>query len=98
MERLLNVATPFTAFTFVVPLNVPPAGFVPIAIATAAVLVVTTLLFASSTCTVTAGVMAEQAAVFEGCVPNTSCVAVPGVMLKVLLVPAVNPVLLAARV
>ena len=38
IERLLKVATPSTALTVVVPLNVPPPGFVPMAIVIDAVL------------------------------------------------------------
>jgi hypothetical protein len=40
MDKLENVAVPDTALTLVVPLRVPPLGFVPIAIETLAVLVV----------------------------------------------------------
>ncbi len=40
----------------------------------------------------------EPAAVLVGCVPNTSCVAVPLVMLKALLVANVNPELVADNV
>jgi hypothetical protein len=67
MDKLLKVATPFTAFTGVVPLKVPELGFVPIVIAIGAELVVTRLVNASTTCTVTAGVIAEPAFVVVGC-------------------------------
>jgi hypothetical protein len=50
---------------------------------------VTTLPFASSTETATAGVMVAPALVFVGCCVKTSCVAVPGVTLKALLVAEV---------
>src|SRR5438270_561435 len=93
-----NVAMPFAAFWVAVPLRVPLPGFVPMAIVTDAVLVVTTLPPASCTCTVTAGVIEEPAAVFDGCVPKASFVAVPTVILNELLVAPVNPVLLAASV
>ena len=67
MERPLKVATPLTALTILVPPRVPPPGFVPMATVTEAVLVVTTLPFASSTCSVTAGLMEAPATVFVGC-------------------------------
>src|SRR5262249_49282143 len=73
--KLLNVATPATALTVVVPLSVAPPGLVPIEIVTAAVLLVTTLPLASCTCTVTAGVMAVPATAFDGCCANASLVA-----------------------
>ena len=98
MERLLNVATPPDAATVVVPLRVPLPGFVPIAIVIDVVLVVTKLPFASRICTVTAGVIEDPAAVFDGCVPNTSCVAAPAVILKALLVAEVRPLLVADNV
>ena len=98
MERLLNVATPPDAATVVVPLRVPLPGFVPIAIVIDVVLVVTKLPFASRICTVTAGVIEDPAAVFDGCVPNASFVAVPAVMLNALLVAPVNPLLDAVSV
>jgi hypothetical protein len=66
--------------------------------ATAAVAVVTMLLFASWIDTVTAGVIDAPDAAFEGCVPNTSLFAAPGVMLNVPLVAAVRPVLDAPSV
>src|ERR1700674_5130881 len=56
IDRFENVATPFTAFTGVVPDRVPPPGLVWIAIPTDAALVVTRLLYWSSTRTVTARV------------------------------------------
>ena len=63
--RFENVAMPLIAATDVVdvPVKAPPA---PIVIDTVELFVVTTLLFASCTCTLTAGVIAEPAAVFEG--------------------------------
>ena len=91
MLRSENVATPFTAATVFVPLSVPPPGFVPIAIVILAVLVVTTLLLASCTCTVRAGLIATPAVVFVGCCENASLVAAPGVISKALLVAPVSP-------
>ena len=75
MERLLNVAMPPEAFTVVVPLNVPPPGFVPMAIVIAAVLpapVVTRLPLLSNTRTVTAGEIEEPACALDGCWPNAN--------------------------
>jgi hypothetical protein len=91
MDKLLKVATPLTAFTVFVPLRVPPLGLVPIAIVTAAVLVLTKLPFASCTCTVTVGVIVAPAAVFVGCCPNVSCVAVPALTVMPVCEPAVTP-------
>src|SRR6266849_6984068 len=98
MDRLLNVATPLTALTVVLPLSVPLLGLVPVAIVIEAVLPVTTLPPASCTCMVTAGVIEETAVAFDGCVPNTSFVAVPTVILNALLVTPVRPLPLAAKV
>ena len=98
MDKLLNVATPFTALTVVVPLRVPLLGLVPMATVTEAVLPVTTLPPASCTCTVTAGVIEEAAVAFDGCVPNTSLAAAPTVMLNVSLVAPVRPLLLTVKV
>src|SRR5579872_5655606 len=60
-----------------VPLSVPLPGLLPIAMVMGSVFDVTTFPAASSTLTVTAGVMEAPAAVLVGCWPNTSCVAVP---------------------
>ncbi len=66
IERLENVATPFTAATVFVPLKVPDAGFVPIARVTDAEEEETRLPFESRTSTLTAGVIDAPEAVFEG--------------------------------
>src|ERR1700757_4020551 len=97
MERLLNVAVPFTAFTDVVPLNVPLPGLLRIAMATEAELFATNLLPESRTCTVTAGVIEAPAAVFDGCTekakwvapPNTTNVPVPEALFPLHPLPAV---------
>ena len=89
METVEKVATPPEALTVVVPESVPPPGFVPIANVTDAVLVVR-LLLASSSCTVTAGLIVAPPVVLVGAWPNTSCVAAPGCTVNVELVPAVN--------
>src|SRR5215467_10655056 len=97
MDRSLDVATPLTAATVVVPLRVPPAGLVPMARETLT-LELTRLLPASSSSTVTAGVMAWAAAVLVGCCRKARWVAADAVMLKALEVAPVRPVLEAARV
>ena len=78
IERLLNVATPATAATEVVPLRVPPPALVPMAMLTVAELVVSTSPLLSNTCTVTAGEMEAPDAVFVGCVLNFSEASVCG--------------------
>src|SRR2546425_6749367 len=86
MLNVENVATPPLAATVVVPESVPPPAFVPIASATFPVNPVAVLLLASSAVTCTAGVIAAPADVVLGCTENTSCVAVPAVMLNAVLV------------
>src|SRR5438105_13900318 len=98
MERPLKVAAPLTALTVLVPLRVPPPGFVPMATVIEAVLLVTTLPFASSTNKVTAGLIGAPATVFVGCWTNTSCVSALAVILEGRLVADVRPVLVAADV
>ena len=98
IDRFPNVATPFTAFTVFVPLNAPLPGFVPMATVTVAVLPVTMLLFASSTWTVTAGVIAAPAAVLEGWTPKTSLVAGPGCVVTFPLVPVLELLSVAVTV
>jgi hypothetical protein len=97
MDKLLKVATPATAAIVAVPDNVPAPGFVPIAMATEAVDAVR-LSLASNIRTVIAGLIAEPATALLGCWPNTSLVAVPGVILKVLDVAPVNTPLVASNV
>src|SRR5437762_7092743 len=98
MLNVENVATPPLAATVVVPASVPPLGFVPIATVTFPVKPVAVLLLASSAVTCTAGVIAVPADVVLGCTENTSCVAVPAVILNAVLVPVAGPVALAVRV
>ena len=98
IERSLKVATPFTAFTGVVPLSVPPPGFVPMATVIEAVLEVTTFPPASSTLTATAGVIEDPAAVFVGWTVKASFVAVPTETLMAVLVAAVSAPLVALSV
>src|SRR5689334_7029284 len=89
-DRLLNVATPATAFGEAVPDNVPPPGFVPIATVTADVSPVTRLPKASSTRTVTAGAIAAPAVASLGCTPHARLAAAVAVMLNALLVVPVS--------
>src|SRR5262249_43390303 len=98
MDRVEKVATPATAATVAVPLRVPPPGLVPMATVTLDVVVVTMLLKASSTATVTAGLMAAPAAVFVGCCTKARWVAAAAVMLKAVEVAPVRAVSAAARV
>src|SRR5438046_3098408 len=92
MLNVENVATPPLAATVVVPASVPPLGFVPIATVTFPVKPVAVLLLASSAVTCTAGVIAAPADVVLGCTENTSCVAVPAVILNAVLVVLPAPV------
>ena len=67
-----------------------PPGLFPSAMATAPVNPVATFPKASSACTFTAGVIWRFATVVLGCVPNTSWLAAPGVIVKPLLVAGVR--------
>src|SRR5213079_1075652 len=87
-----NVATPFDAACVAVPDKAPPDGLVPMASVTFPVNPVAVLLLASSAVTCTAGVIAAPADVVLGCTENTSCVAVPAVMLNAVLVALPAPV------
>src|SRR5207247_9539 len=91
--RFANVATPFTAFTGALPVDVPPTGLLSMAIATAPVKLVTVLPDASKAATVAAGVISTPTCVVPGCTPNARCVAGGGgaaVMLNELLVAGVS--------
>src|SRR2546430_6820552 len=87
-----NVATPATAATVVVPERVPLPGFAPSATVTLPVKAGSVLPSASSAVTCTAGVIDAPAAVLVGWTLNTSCVAVPAVMVNGALVVPVAPV------
>src|SRR2546422_876012 len=93
-----NVATPAAAATVVVPERVPLPGFAPSATVTLPVKAGSVLPRASSAVTCKAGVIDAPAAVLVGCTVNTSCVAVPGVMVNAALVVPVAPVALAVSV
>src|SRR5256884_4987141 len=83
-----KVATPATAATVLVPDRVPVLGFVPIATVMFPVNPLAVLPPASWAVTSTAGVIAVAAVVVLGCTENTSCVAVPAVILNTVLVDA----------
>src|SRR5438132_1599623 len=87
-----NVATPLTAACASVPASVPLLGFVPIATVMFPVNPVAVLPPASWAVTSTAGVIAAPAVEVLGCTENTSCVAVPAVMLNAALVVLPAPV------
>src|SRR2546425_910887 len=70
-----SVATPFTAFTGALPVSVPPAGLLSMAMATAPVKLVTVSPDASRAATVTAGVIATPTCAVLGCTPNARWVA-----------------------
>ena len=96
--RSLKVATPFTAATVVVPPRVLPPGLLPNPIVTSPVNVGTGLPAGSSAVTCTAGAITWPATVFVGCCVKTSCVALPGVTSKALLVIGPSPPPLAVSV
>src|SRR5207244_101433 len=98
MESPENVATPLTAATVAVPDSVPPPGFVPIATVTFPVNPVAVFPCPSWAVTWTAGVIAAPAVVLLGCPVNTSCVALPAVMLNAVDVGSVKPPLDATSV
>src|SRR5262245_2961015 len=98
MDRLLNVATPLDALTVAVPLSIPLPGFVPIARAMEALLLVTALPPASWTVTTGCVPKAVPPVLVPGLVVNASFAALPTVMLNVALVALVRPALVALRV
>src|SRR5438876_2759141 len=95
MLRSKNVATPPTAATGVVPLSVPPPGLAPSATLTLPVNPDTRFPSASTARTFTAELISQPAILVLGGVPNTSCVAVPAVIVKELLVVELNPAAVA---
>src|SRR5438105_2180177 len=92
-----KVATPATAATVLVPDRVPVLGFVPIATVMFPVNPLAVLPPASWAVTSTAGVIAVAAVVVLGCTENTSCVAVPAVILNTVLVVLPAPVAVRVR-
>src|SRR5690349_10723385 len=93
--RSPNVATPPTAVTSVVPLSVAPPGLLASAMLTDPVKPDARFPSASSARIFTAGEIWCPATAVLGSVPNTSCVAVPGVMLNEPLVAVLKPVAVA---
>src|SRR5438128_2512113 len=93
MLSVEKVATPFTAVAVNVPLKVPLLGFVPIASVIWVVLSVV-MVFPPTSCTatLTAGLLDAPDPALVGCWVNTTFVAAPAVMLKVLLIGLVKPV------
>src|SRR6266851_1601862 len=98
MDRLLNVATPLTALTVLVPLSVPPLGLVPMATVIEALLVVTVLPKASWTVTLTAGLIATVDTAFVGCWLNMSLLAAAGLTVMLPLVPMMLLVIVSVAV
>ena len=97
MDRSLNVATPFTVPTDVVPPSVAPPGFAAIAIVMLRPLSVGTRFpKLSCTCTVIAGLIVCPTVVVVGCCPNPSLFAAPAVIVKAALT-AVLALLVALR-
>src|SRR5437773_500714 len=86
-----KVATPLTAAWVSVPVSAPLLGFVPIATVMFPVNPVAVLPLPSWAVTSTAGVIAVPAVVVLGCTLNTSCVAVPAVILNAALVAVPGP-------
>src|SRR5207245_594181 len=87
-----------TGSTVAVPHSVPPIGFVPTATVTFPVNPVAVFPCPHRAGTWTAGVIAAPAAVLLGCPVNTSCVALPAVMLNAVDVGSVKPPLDATSV
>src|SRR5438309_9902111 len=77
MRTLVNVATPFTAFTCP-PVSVPPPGLAPIVSVMTPVKLVTTAPASLRASTKTGGDMAAPTGVLLGCRVNTTCVGAGG--------------------
>src|SRR5436190_1039625 len=93
-----NVATPPDAAWVAVPDKTPPDGLVPMVSVTLPEIGSAACRDRASAVTCTAGVIDAPADVVLGCTENTSCVAVPAVILNAVLVPVAVPVALAVRV
>src|SRR5437762_11446373 len=89
-----QVAAPAPAATVLLPDALPVLGFVPIATVMFPVNPLAVLPPASWAVTSTAGVITVAAVVVLGCTENTSCVAVPAVILNTVLVALPAPVAL----
>src|SRR5438876_114372 len=92
IDKSENVASPPTAATVVMPERVPPPGLAAIATVTCPVKVVARFPSPSSARTFTAGLKLLPPVIVLGCVPNTSWVAGPAMILNELLVAVPNPV------
>src|SRR5207253_9416168 len=91
-RRSQNVAKPLTAVTVIVPLHLPPPCLLPTATSTPPMYTLSLYDALPISRTFTAGLIWRPAIVVLGGVPNTSCVAVPAVIVKELLVVELNPV------
>src|SRR2546422_826962 len=85
MFKLAKLATPSAAATGVLPGNVPPEGFVSIAMATAPANPVAVLPDASRAIRRTAGVIVAPACVVLGCTVNASLAAAAGEIVNAVL-------------
>src|SRR5256885_6128099 len=93
-----KLATPLTAVWVLVPDNAPPAGLVPIAIATVPAKLVAVLPRLSRAVTCTAGVIVAPADAALGSTVNTRSFAARGVTLNAALSVPVTPVIAAVSV
>src|SRR5437899_1337153 len=91
IDKSENVASPPTAATVVVPDNVPLPGLLSVTV-TCPVKVVARFPSPSSARTFTAGLKLLPPVIVLGCVPNTSWVTGPAMILNELLVAVPNPV------
>src|SRR2546427_38085 len=98
MLRLPYVTTPATAATLIVPDREPPPGFAPIATVTVPVNPVAVFPCVSRAVPGAAGVIAAPAVAVVGWTVNTSCVAVPGVILNAVLAAPIIPPAVATTV
>ena len=94
---MAKVATPATAATVVVPPSVAPLGFTPNPSVTFPVKPGTVLLNGSRAATTIGGEIATFSVPSVGIWMNASCVAAPGVTLKLPLLAVVAPAALASN-
>src|SRR2546427_406646 len=92
IDKSENVASPPTAATVVMPERVPPPGLAAIATVTNPVKLVTSSPSPPSPRPSTAGLKLLPPVIVLGCVPNTSWVTGPAMILNELLVAVPNPV------
>jgi hypothetical protein len=88
-DKSVKVATPFLALTVVVPWRVAPPGLSLMAMDTLELSVVT-LPKASSTATVTGGLMVEKGVVFVGCCRKASWLAIAALTVKLAVIAGVS--------